>query len=55
MSHLAPVIASYAPAVVAASGARASYRFLESSPRRSGIRTHAGSGRGKLVVLRTDA
>ena len=26
--HLAPVIASYAPAVVAASGARASYRFL---------------------------
>ena len=29
MNQLAPVVASRAPALVAASGARASYRFLE--------------------------
>jgi integrase/recombinase XerD len=29
MNQLAPVIANRAPALVAASGARASYRFLE--------------------------
>src|SRR5271168_2297178 len=29
MNQLAPITASYAPAVVAASGPRASYRFLE--------------------------
>ena len=29
MNHLVPVLASRAPAVVAAAGARASYRFLE--------------------------
>jgi hypothetical protein len=29
MNQLAPVIASHAPALVAAAGARASYRFLE--------------------------
>jgi hypothetical protein len=29
MNRLAPVIVSHAPALVAASGARASYRFLE--------------------------
>ena len=29
MNELAPITASYAPAVVAASGPRASYRFLE--------------------------
>ena len=29
MNQLAPITASYAPALVAASGPRASYRFLE--------------------------
>ena len=29
MNHLAPVIAARAPAVIAASGAHASFRFLE--------------------------
>jgi hypothetical protein len=29
MNHLAPITASHAPAIIAASGARASYRFLE--------------------------
>jgi hypothetical protein len=29
MNQLAPIVAAHAPAVIAASGPRASYRFLE--------------------------
>ena len=40
MNHLAPA-ASHAPAVIAAAGVRASYRFLEFVTARSGTRVRA--------------
>ena len=48
MNQLAPLTASYAPALVAASGPRASYRFSNSSPPISATRTRAGPMRARL-------
>ena len=41
MNQLTLITAAHAPALVAAAGGRASYRFVEFLPRRSGIRTSA--------------
>jgi hypothetical protein len=42
MNYPVPISSSALPALVAAAGERASYRFFEFSRRRSGIRTRAG-------------